>query len=186
MKKTWIAIAIAVSATALYAFISPKGATAQQANIEDVAIKWYTWDEAIAANAKKPKKIFIDLYTEWCGYCKKMDANTFKDPAVVKYMNEHFYAVKFDAEQKGDITYNDHTFKYHGNVGRNGIHELAYSLLDGRMSYPSFVYMDEKIERISISPGYKEPAMLLNELRFTAEDHYKTKTWQDYQSTAKQ
>lgn len=183
MKKLWIILAVVIGGAALYAFVLPKG---EQSNSEEVAIKWYTWDEAIALNAKKPKKIFIDLYTEWCGYCKKMDANTFKDEAVAKYMNDHFYAVKFDAEQKGDVVFNNHTFKYHGNVGRNGIHELAYSLLDGKLSYPSFVYMDEKIERISISPGYKEPAGLLKELRFTAEGHYKTKSWEEYQNTVKQ
>ena len=99
MKKLWIALAVVLSAAALYAFVLPKG---EQTSPEEVAIKWYTWDEAIALNAKNPKKIFIDLYTEWCGYCKKMDANTFKDPEVAKYMNEHFYAVKFDAEQHGD------------------------------------------------------------------------------------
>lgn len=183
MKKLWIALAVVTCAAALYAFVLPKG---QQSNPEEVAIKWYSWDEAIALNAKKPKKIFIDLYTEWCGYCKKMDASTFKDEAVAKYMNEHFYAVKFDAEQKGDVVYNNHTFQHHPEVGRNGVHELAYALLDGKLSYPSFVYMDEKIERISISPGYKDPATLLKEMHFTAEEHYKTKSWADYLNNVKQ
>lgn len=181
MKKLWIVLAVVIGSAALYAFIVPKGADTVA---DEATIKWYTWDEAIALNAKKPKKIFIDLYTEWCGYCKKMDANTFKDAAVVKYMNKNFYPVKFDAEQQGDIVYGDHTFKHHPGVGRNGIHELAYSLLDGRLSYPSFVYMDEKIQRISISPGYKEPAGLLKELRFTAENFYQNTTWDEFQKKA--
>ena len=57
-------------------------------------IKWYSFEEAYQLNKKKQKKIFIDVYTEWCGWCKKMDAETFANPLIAKYMSEHFYCVK--------------------------------------------------------------------------------------------
>ena len=75
-------------------------------------IKWYTWEEAYELNQTAPKKVFIDLYTDWCGWCKKMDKETFTDPAVVKFINENFYAVKFDAEQEKDIVFNEKTFTF--------------------------------------------------------------------------
>ena len=62
-------------------------------------VKWMTWEEAAAANDKQPKKIFVDVYTNWCGWCKKMDASTFKETDVVKILNEKFYPVKLNAEQ---------------------------------------------------------------------------------------
>ena len=66
-------------------------------------INWMTWDEANAANKVTPKKIFIDIYTDWCGWCKKMDKSTFQDASVIEALNKDFYAVKFDA-----LTYIDY------------------------------------------------------------------------------
>jgi len=142
-------------------------------------ITWLTWEEAIEMNKENPKKIFIDVYTEWCGWCKRMDATTFSDPKVVDYMNEHFYAVKLDAEMKENITFQDQEFKFVMS-GKRGIHTLAYSLLEGKLSYPSFVTLNENLDRIAISPGYKKPDQLIKELRFAAEEKYKDGSWNDY------
>ncbi len=148
---------------------------------EEIApkIEWMTWEEAIEKNDKNPKKIFIDVYTDWCGWCKRMDATTFKDKEVVNYMNEHFYSVKLDAEQKEDIVYKGHTFKYVAN-GRRGYHELAAALLENKMSYPSFVAMDEKVDRITIIPGYRQADDMLDVLGYIGDNNYKTKTYDQY------
>jgi thiol:disulfide interchange protein len=53
-------------------------------------IKWYTIEEVQKLNQENPKKIFIDVYTDWCGWCKKMDATTFQDPKIIKLLNEDF------------------------------------------------------------------------------------------------
>ena len=148
-------------------------------NVQAQEINWMSWEEAAAANAKEPKKIFVDVYTDWCGWCKRMDATTFKDPAVASLMNEKFYAVKLNAEQKESIYWRDEEFKWTPG-GRSGYHKLAYDLLDGRLSYPSFVMLDAGYSRIAISPGYKGSEALLKELKFAAEEHYKTTTWQQY------
>ena len=63
-------------------------------------IHWLTLKEATERNKQQPKKFLIDVYTEWCGWCKRMDATTFEDKAVVSYVNKNFYAVKLDAETK--------------------------------------------------------------------------------------
>jgi len=153
---------------------------------EEVAakIEWLTWDEAIAKNEKNPKKIFIDVYTDWCGWCKRMDATTFKDKKIVNYMNEHFYSVKFDAEMKEDIVFKDHTFKFI-NSGRRGYHQLAAALLENKMSYPSFVAMDEKVDRITIIPGYNDAEGMLPILQFIGDENYKTMSYQEYAKTLK-
>jgi thioredoxin-related protein len=143
-------------------------------------IAWYSWEEAIEIADATPKKIFVDLYTDWCGWCKRMDATTFKDPAVVKYMNEHFIAIKFNAEQKENVGYRGYEMKFNPSIGRRGAHELAISLLEGRLSYPSYVYLDEEQRRITISPGYKEADALLRELKFIAGEHYRTMQFKDF------
>ena len=140
-------------------------------------LKWYTWEEAAELNKTAPKKILVDVYTDWCGWCKRMDQSTFADSTVAAYVAANFYPVKLNAEQKADIQFNGYTFKY---VADGKVHELAYSLLDGKMQYPNFVYLNEKYERIMISPGYKEPKDILKELKFAAEEQYTKTTWEKY------
>lgn len=143
-------------------------------------LKWYTWEEAVALQKTQPKKLLIDVYTDWCGWCKKMDKSTFIDQQVMDYLNKNFYAVKLNAEQRADIVFNNETFKYVENGGSRGVHTLAYALLDGKMGYPTIVYLNEKFERILISPGYKDVPMLMKELQFTAEEAYSKTTWEEY------
>ncbi len=159
----------AIIGVVLLSFTNP-AATSEKPVSEE--IKWLTWEEAVKANETSKKKLFVDVYTDWCGWCKVMDRKTFSNPDVIKYMNEHFYAVKLDAEQKEAISWNGKEFTW-VDSGRNGVHTLAYSLLDGKMSFPSFVFLTENFERIRISKGFKEAAKFMEELRFAAEEKYK-------------
>ena len=144
-------------------------------------IKWMSWEQAAAANEKQPKKILVDVYTDWCGWCKKMDATTFKDPSIVTYINANFYAVKLNAEQKETIVWQGQEFKWYPG-GRDGINKLANDLLDGKLSYPTYVILDAEYSRILISPGYMEAPDLIKELKFAAENQYKTTTWEAYKA----
>jgi thioredoxin-related protein len=179
MKKFLIITSLFASLGLLFAFTN-SSENEETLPTEASSVTWMTFEEAVEASKTKPKKMMIDLYTDWCGWCKKMDKTTFEDPKVVKYLNDNFYAVKFDAEQKSEINFNGHQFKWVAG-GRNGIHTLAYSLLDGNLSYPTVVYLNEKFERIMISPGFKEAPDMIKELKFAAEEHYRNTTWRDYQ-----
>ena len=148
-----------------------------------VAIEWLSFEEAVERSRQEPKKMLVDVYTDWCGWCKKMDKTVFTDPDIAKHIKENFYAVKLDAEQRADIRYDGHTFKFDAASGRRGAHQLAAALLDGRMSFPSIVYLDEQRNRITISPGFKPADKYINELRFVNGEHYKTTTYQDYVDT---
>ena len=46
------------------------------------AVKWYTIEEADALMKTDPKPIFVDAYTDWCGWCKRLDKDTFSDPII--------------------------------------------------------------------------------------------------------
>ena len=146
----------------------------------DEPFKWYTIEEAAALNKIKPKKIMVDVYTDWCGWCKKMDKSTFSDEEVKKYLATNFYAVKLNAEQKEDIKFSGETFKWKDMGNGRGVNEFAHSLLEGKMGYPTVVYLNEKYERIMISPGYKEVADILLELRFASEEQYNKTTWDEF------
>jgi len=148
--------------------------------IRDSSIKWLSWEEAMKLNANKPRDIFIDVYTSWCGWCKKMDASTFLDSSVVSYINKNYYAVKFNAEQLDTIMYDGQKFVFKLNE-RRGVHEFAEALLDGRLKYPSYVYFKTDMERVMISQGFKTQEMLLKELHYCSEELYKSIRWEDYE-----
>lgn len=119
-------------------------------------VKWYSFTEAIELNKKEPRKIIIDVYTDWCHWCKVMDEQTFSNPVIAKILNEKYYPVKFNAESTADITFQEHTFKNKGE-GRRPTHDLAIALLNGKMSYPSIVFMNEKNQLITAVPGFQKP-----------------------------
>jgi thioredoxin-related protein len=185
MKKIlYPSVAIfALFITTAFVLNMPKKNIAKKADnqlvINDEGINWLTWDEMIVAQQKEKRKVIIDVYTDWCGWCKHMDKTTFKDALVTTYVNKNLYAVKLDAESRNEFKFNGYTFKYI-EQGRSGINELAYSLLDGKLSYPSIVYLSENFERIIISPGYKDNNAMLKEVTYVGDEIYSRKTWEQY------
>ena len=145
-------------------------------------IKWMTFSQAIAANQQNPRKIFIDIYTGWCGWCKRMDATTFMEDTEANYMNEKFYAVKLDAEMKDSVVYNGYVFKYQPEQRAN---ELAISLLQGKMSYPTFVIMDEKVNLLSPVPGYQTVPQIMPILKYFGDNIYLSQSWEEYSKNFK-
>jgi len=144
-------------------------------------IQWMSIEEAYALTLTEstPKKIFIDVYTDWCGWCKRMDKATFQNPEVAAYMNAHYYNVKFDAEQKESIEMLGNTFEFIPQ-GSRGYHELAAALLNGKMSYPTVVFMNPKFEMLSPVPGYQEAPQFLKVATFFGDNIYKSVPWEEY------
>lgn len=161
MNKYLVITLCVVILGSLYAMTN-FSASKTSANVAE--IKWYTLEEAVEANKIEKRKFAMDIYTSWCHWCKVMDKETFTDPEVIKYLNENFYAVKFDGESKEKINFQGKEFKF-VQAGRRGINTLAYYLLDGRAAYPTIVYLDENLQKIKAAPGFKKPQQLLEELR---------------------
>ncbi len=157
--------------------------TKAQAEAGEPAIKWMTFEEAVKKNKKKPKKIFIDVYTDWCGWCKKMDRETFRDPAVVEYMNKNFYAVKFNAEQKEPIKFKGQDFVNPDPSKPKVPHQLAVALLKQELRYPSYVVLDGESEWLNKLKGYKTPEDLLPVLKYYGSDQYKVMSWSEFNDT---
>jgi len=153
------------------AFISTKATVGVEETQEE--IKWMSYEEAVKSSHKKKKKIFIDVYTDWCGWCKKMDATTMKDPRIVAYMNQKFYAVKLNAESKKNSSYK-------GTVVTE--QELAVRIFKAN-GYPTTLYLDESENMLINLPGYREAIELDKILHYLGEDNYKTLTWDQFAAT---
>jgi len=155
-------------------------------------INWMTMEEALAAQKKEPKKIFMDAYTDWCGPCKLLDRNTFTNEDLVTFVNENYYAVKFNAEGTEQITYKgtpyaNPSYDPARKGRRNSQHHFASAMrIQG---YPSIVFFDEEGNLIQPIVGYKTAQQLEIFLKMIANDDYKGLTtqeaWVDYQENFK-
>lgn len=156
---------------------------------QDADINWLSLEEVEKRMEKEPRKVMIDVYTEWCGPCKIMNRTTFKDPKVVNYLNEHYYAVKFNAEGPDAVTFLGQTYTNEGydpnRRGRNSTHDLTRAIapVNGRIAYPTIVYLDEDFNLLTPVQGLQRPAQILPILSFFAEDAYKEQTWEEYQQS---
>ncbi len=141
------------------------------------AINWITIQEAERLSKKQPRKIVVDIYTDWCGWCKKMDQSTFSDEKVAKYVNKNYYAVKLNAETKEDIVLNGKTYKFNPQWGVN---EIAAELLQGKMGYPSTVYLDEKFNMLAPVMGFYDVQKFDNLLRYYNENQHKKQSYDEF------
>lgn len=154
-------------------------------------INWMSMDEALAAQKENPKKIFMDVYTTWCGPCKLLDKNTFSDKNVIEYLNKNYYAVKFNAEGNEIVNYQD--FKYTNpnyqaeRKGRNSQHLFAHAIKVN--AYPTVVFFRENGDLIQGVPGYRTPQQLEIFLKMIHSDDYMKITtaeaWEKYQKEFK-
>ena len=130
---------------------------------ETAEVTWLELSDALKQQRHRPKPVFIDLYTDWCRWCKVMDQKTFSDPKVAGYLQENFYPVKFNAEKAPPIDINGKEFKL-VKAGRKSLHSLAYALMKGEISYPSYVILDERQQTISSFKGYRDVQDFMVEL----------------------
>ena len=153
----------------LFAILISVAGTAQE-------VKWMSLDQALALQKKSPKKIIMDVYTNWCGPCKMLDKNTFQNPDVAKYINQYYYAVKFNAEGNEKLTYEGKTFTNPGYKEelanrRNGVHQFTNFLRVD--AYPTVVYFDEKGNVLTSIKSYMTPQQIELYLKLFGEDKHK-------------
>lgn len=96
------------------------------------------------------RNLVVFIHTDWCKYCNAMQNTTFINDSIIKLLNESFYFIDLNAEEKQDILFNGNTFKYKPTGTNTGIHELAEQLgtVDNQVSYPSLCFLNPNNEII--------------------------------------
>jgi thioredoxin-related protein len=187
MKKQNLILLIFISSI-LFNPLSLLSQVAPKPAAKEYPIKWYSFEEAYALvkkqsadnSKKKQKKVFVDMYTDWCGWCKKMDAETFANPVIAEYMSKNFYCVKFDAERRDTVVIDGQTFVNPNPTGKRSTHKLAVELLRGKLSYPSFVVLNEKGQSLTVLAGYQNAIEFEKVLNWFGSDAYLKTPFEDY------
>ena len=159
---------ILFSLLALHAYAQKKDSVPKE---NTGLVKWISLHEADSLNAKNPKPFIVDVYTDWCGWCKFMMKTTFSDPNLAQYINLNYYPVRLNAEDKDTIVWQG---KKYGNKndGPRSCNQLAIDLLGGKMSYPTTLFFNQNFKFKLMVPGYlKVPEIethtgLYNGIRF--------------------
>ncbi len=149
---------------------------------QSTTLTWHSMKEAMELNKKTPKKFLIDIYTDWCGWCKVMDKNTFGHEKIAAIIDQYFYAVKFNSEKdSAEIEYKGKLYKL-----VNGYHELTTVLFNGQgVGYPTICYMDTDMNIIQSIPGYQTPEQIEPILMYFGSGSHKTTPWETYYANFK-
>jgi len=148
-------------------------------NENEGLVKWLTLKEAQAKNKEVQKPFLIDIYTDWCGWCKHMMRTTYSNQGLADYINTNFYPVKFNAETKDTIEYNGKIYKPLSPDPKTP-HELAVKFLGERLSYPSTVFVTNNYEYSLLSQGFMEDKKLEPLLVFMVENAWKTSVYDEF------
>jgi len=120
-------------------------------------IQWHPYNEGMALGKSKNKKVFINFYADWCGYCKVMDKETFEDPSVISYLNENFISIRVNVDKERMI------------AARYRINPL-----------PDTWFISEKGEPIGNKPGFVSAKDLLPILKFISTDSYLKMSYKEF------
>jgi len=192
-KKYYVLVGLVIIAGVLISF-NTLNKTTSVADTDDSLVtlvsndgeetKWYSFNEAVELNAKNGKKLFVDVYTNWCGPCKWLDKNTLSHPGIQKIMDEYFIPVKFNAEGNDTISFDGKVFvnKNPNAAARMSTHEFTPYIASTPqgVAYPTMVFFNNELELIQPITGALRPRQLEPILVFIGGDHYLSTPWEDF------
>lgn len=113
-------------------------------------LKSNSFEEIESLQQIQKRKIIVFIHTDWCQFCQRMKVTTFKNQEIIEKLNSDFYFIDFNAEEKREITFNNHVFKFQPSGNNVGVHELALQLgtINNQIAYPTLCVLNEKNEII--------------------------------------
>jgi thioredoxin-related protein len=132
-------------------------------------LTWLSFEQGLAASKKEKKMMVVDFYTDWCGWCKVMDRETYANESVVKFAKARLVMVKVNAESNEKTRFRGQEYSYR---------QLAMAF--GVTGYPATAFVDANGEVITLVPGYVPPDKFLPVLEYLDGGHYKNMKFEEY------
>jgi len=137
--------------------LMPVSCTSSESVNTSSEIRWYSYDEGMSLGKDKKKKVFLNFYADWCGFCKVMEKNTFKDNSVISYLNENFISIRVNSDRDKKTA-------------------SAYNV----SSLPVTWFLEDNGERLTSLPGYITPDKLILILKFIHTESYKKMKYSEF------
>ncbi len=138
-------------------------------NEQKNALTWVSYDEGLEIARQEGKKVFVEFTTDWCGWCKKMHATTFKDPEVIKFLNTYYVTISVNGDSRDSL-----------NVDGFMTTEKGVTRDYGVRSYPTYWFLESDGEKITLLKGYKDNVFLTNALDYIKEPNIKEMTFEEF------
>lgn len=135
----WV-FSVAVSLCVLFGAVSPVQAQQQGPT---PAMQWSSLEDAAKTAKASKKAIFVMVYADWCGYCHRMDATTFRDPTVIAKINAGFVPAKLNGESSKSFT-----------LGKRTLRESQWAQEQGVQGFPALIVLDNKSRLVVQFPGF--------------------------------
>ncbi|MBN2158761.1 MAG: thioredoxin fold domain-containing protein [Spirochaetes bacterium] len=147
-----------------------EGGSANSPSVEPVI--WHDFNEGLKLAAEKKRPVVLDFYADWCGWCKKMEAEVFSDGEVTARLKDNYICVRLFMDRKINETIN---YKNHA------ITKQEFSMMVGVRGLPTIVFLDRDANLITKIPGFIDKGMFLPLLSYIKEECYKKQvSFQDY------
>ncbi|RME15938.1 MAG: DUF255 domain-containing protein [Bacteroidetes bacterium] len=157
----------------------------QSQNEKDGLVQWLSFKEAQEKNKTIPKPFLVDIYTDWCGWCKVMMKTTYSNPNIAGYINTYFYPIKFNAETKDTIEFDGQKYVSTNPAHPKAAHQLAVKFLGNNLAYPSTVFISSDLKTTFLSQGYLKEQDIEPFLVFMVENVFRTSPFNVFQQLFK-
>jgi thioredoxin-related protein len=126
-------------------------------------IREVSFEQLDSLQKKERRTVVVFLHTSWCKYCGTMKNTTFQNSEVIQLLNQNFYFISLDIEEKRDIFFRKNIFRYKPTGNKTGVHELAEQLgtINGALAYPGISFLNADYEIIHQQEGFVSSKALL-------------------------
>ncbi len=132
-------------------------------------LQWTNFTQGLKEASVSNKKVLIDVYTDWCGWCKKMEKDTYSDREVQNYLNKNYVLVRLNAESNQEET-----------IDTMHVTDAQLASAFGVTGYPTTIFLTSGGHPITEAPGYMKPAEFIHVIKYIGGDYYKTMKFADY------
>ena len=134
--------------------------------------KVYSMEEAQALAKENGKKVLVEVYAVWCGFCRKMAAETHPTQKVKDAVDDLFYLVRLNAESEKQVVFNGETMT-----------EAELAAAFGVSSFPTTVFVDTNGDPLGYQPGFMDSTTYTELISYVGTDSFKSTSFEDFVQT---